>query len=389
MVRFAQSRVRWGDTMKYHLLFLCMVLAVTGCKSNNLPPAQMMFEPGPGVAGPGPGVMMGPGGPGGMGMGGGAHFGPGGMAAGRSSQIAFVGPDGMMIHWDVGQPGYFDSEPLVTPGRSNFPQGAIYRLKLTNIPARPGVELYPTIELAPTMPRTEAYLSHNAIPAQFTEEDFDQVTSGNFVTKVIYLPDAEFQELALAGVETLVSTRLDPGVDPIVEADRRGSILCIVRLGNKDLQIPDGRGEIPGNVIQEQVVPASFNASMGGGGRPIPMGVPMGGSGMVAGGGGMPPGFISGMTAPQYGMPISGTPIGLPGPPHIPLGGPAGLRKHSITNHTLVHMPKPTRKLSVNVKQSPGFSYPKPPNHVSIRERTTKAPIWFTQPLGNMFKFLK
>ena len=88
------------------------------------------------------------------------------------------------------------------------------------------------------MPRTEAFLAHNAIPVQFTEEDFDQVLSGNFVTKVIYLPDPEFQELALAGVETLVSTRLEPGVDPIVEADRRGAILAIVRMGNKDLQLP-------------------------------------------------------------------------------------------------------------------------------------------------------
>ena len=91
------------------------------------------------------------------------------------------------------------------------------------------------------MPRTEAFLAHNAIPVQFTEEDFDQVLTGNFVTKVIYLPDPEYQELALAGVETLVSTRLDPGVDPIVEADRRGAILAIVRLGNKDLQMPGGQ----------------------------------------------------------------------------------------------------------------------------------------------------
>jgi hypothetical protein len=89
-------------------------------------------------------------------------------------------------------------------------------------------------------------LAHNAIPAQFTEEDFDQVLSGNFVTKVIYLPDPEFQELALAGVETLVSTRLDPGVDPIVEADRRGAILAIVRIGNKDLEMPGGEAEYVG-----------------------------------------------------------------------------------------------------------------------------------------------
>ena len=115
----------------------------------------------------------------------------------------------------------------------------MYRLKLTNIPGRPGVELFPTLEVGPTMPRTEAFLAHNAIPVEFTDEDFDQVMTGNFVTKVIYLPDPEFQELALAGVDTLVSTRLDPGVDPIVEADRRGAILAIVRLGNKDLGIAD------------------------------------------------------------------------------------------------------------------------------------------------------
>ena len=146
----------------------------------------------------------------------------------------------MSVAWDVTAPGAFDSEPLIAPARYNFPQGAIYRLKLTNIPSRAGVELYPTLEVAPTTPRTDAYLAHNAIPVQFTEEDLDQVLSGNFVTKVIYLPDAEFQELALAGVETLVSTRLDPGVDPIVEADRRGTILAIIRVGNKDLEIPGG-----------------------------------------------------------------------------------------------------------------------------------------------------
>jgi len=50
-----------------------------------------------------------------------------------------------------------------------------YRLKITNVPSRPGVELYPTLEVGPVMPRTEAFLAHNAIPAQFTEEDFDQV----------------------------------------------------------------------------------------------------------------------------------------------------------------------------------------------------------------------
>ena len=106
--------------------------------------------------------------------------------------------------------------------------------------------------MAPVTPRTDAYLAHSPIPVQFTDEDLDQVLAGNFVTKVIYLPDPEFQELALAGVETLVSTRLDPGVDPIAEADRRGSILAILRIGNLDLQMPGQMMAMNGGIEQAQ-----------------------------------------------------------------------------------------------------------------------------------------
>ena len=334
---------------------------------NNLPPAEMLMEPGPGVGGPGPGIMA---------------TAPVNLAAVRTSQVAFVSPEGMAVSWDVGAPGQFDSEPLIVPGRYNFPQGAIYRIKLTNIPARPGVELYPTLEIGPPTPRTEAYLAHNAIPAQFTEEDFDQVLSGNFVTKVIYLPDPEFQELALAGVETLVSTRLDPGVDPIVEADRRGAILAIVRIGNKDLEMPGGEAELIGGGG-----PIPF-ASAGGGGGPGGPGCGPGGAPCFPGTtGAMPAGspsqFIAGMTAPQYGMPSCGTPIGLPGPPHVPLGIPAGLQKHVMVNHTKMHIPGPTRQLKIDVKEEPGFSYPQPVSHIHITEKTHVPPVIFRQPMGD------
>ncbi|HEV3005222.1 MAG TPA: hypothetical protein VGX78_12215 [Pirellulales bacterium] len=332
---------------------MSLVLAAAGCKApfyNNLPPAEQIMHPGPGVDGPGPGVMM-------LGE-------PGGVLPdpGARSQIIFAGPEGMVVAWEVAR-GEFDSEPLICPGRYNFPQGAIYRLKLTNIPGREGVELYPTLEVGAALPRTEAYLAHNAIPLQFTEEDFDQVLSGNFVTKVIYLPDPEYQELALAGVETLVSTRLDPGVDPIVEADKRGAILAIVRIGNKDLQVGgdeeiDGAGYVDG--YGDEAIQAGYCGPDGEGA--------------------LPPGLVAGATAPQYGMPISGTPIGLPGPPHIPLGIPAGLRKHTMVNHTHVHVPQPVEKIGVHVKQTPGMSYPKPPHKVFIHERVRSAWLNFRAP---------
>jgi len=160
-----------------------------------------------------------------------------------TSQVFFVEPDGMEIGWQTsngGAPTYLDAQ-LTAPARYNFRQGYIYRLKLSNIAQNPGLVLYPTIEVAPSTPATDAYLTHNPIPIQFTPEDFDQVRAGNFVTKVVYLPDPKFQEPAIAGLygaETIVSTRLEPGVDPILEADKRGTILLIVRVGAIDLEMP-------------------------------------------------------------------------------------------------------------------------------------------------------
>jgi hypothetical protein len=293
--------------------------------------------------------------------------------------VQFAGPHGMLVAWDVSAPGAFDAEPLVVPGRYNFPEGQIYRLKLTNIPypGKEGVELYPTLEIGPTVPRTQAFLAHNSIPAQFTQEDFDQVLSGNFVTKVIYLPDPEFQELALAGVETLVSTRLDPGVDPIVEADRRGAILAVVRMGNKDLQLPAAAAMVNG--MGGGVVQAGAVMGPNGCLYPAP---PAGGMGAAA----LPGAYISGVTGPTYGMPMSGTPIGLPGPPHIPHGIPAGLQQHQIVNHTKSHIPGPTDHVRIDVKQEPGFSYPKPVNHVWIKEQTMPSGVFFHQPHADKYQ---
>ncbi|MCE9630990.1 MAG: hypothetical protein K8S94_09815 [Planctomycetia bacterium] len=360
---------------------LAQIRPVATPHTNVLPPAAMLQHPGPGVDGPGPGIIH----PAsyeasleaaGVGMdGGGGSGGVYGMAP--TSQVGFVGPDGMQVRWDISMPGGFDSEPLVSPGRYDFPQGAIYRLKLTDIPGREGIELYPSLEVAPVTPRTAAYLAHNAVPFQLTEEDLDQVTSGNFVTKVVYLPDAEYQELAVAGVETLVSTRLDPGCDPVVEADRRGSILAIIRIGNKDLESPGAAGAAAGGLA------AGGAGTATPAGMAAPLGMPCGGDASQ-----LPPAFLAGMTAPQYGMPYVGTPIGLPGPAHIPLGIPAGLQKHTITNHTKMHIPPPSRSVGLHVQESPGLSYPKPARHAYVLERHDVPKIHLKQPHEDRTRFV-
>lgn len=411
-----------GKFMKRPVTKLSLLIAAatmaTGCVPvrHNLPPEQRLMEPGPGVGGPGPGVLGpvpvagGPmaGGPmaGGMGpMAGGimqagfADCGPDGLPAGAIAggaggmlaagammpavaptvQVTFGAPESMRVRFDATGGGMFDSEPLIVPARQNFPQGGLYRLKITNILNREGVELYPTLELAHANPRSGAYLAHNSIPVQFSQEDFDQVLTGNFVTKVIYLPDPEFQGPALAGVDMIVNHRLDPGIDPIVEADRRGSILAIIRLGDKDIEMAGGAeaGSMAGMMGPNiPGMPVAFAPALTEGCGPV---------GLAGGRPGNPmppslPGMVAGVTAPQYGMPMSGTPIGLPGPPHIPLGAPAGLKKHVIRNHTPMHMPQPVSEMKIDVRQAPGQSYPNPVSRIHLTEQNVNPGIPMTRP---------
>jgi hypothetical protein len=158
---------------------------------------------------------------------------PGNYPAMRTS-VKFVGPTDMSVSWYG--PAMAPVE-LRVPGSYNFAQAAVYRLKLTNIPNRPELALYPTLEVVPANLKTCTFLAHSSVPVAFTDEDFEQVKAGNYVIKVVYLPDPQFQDVVTSGPNELVSSRLEPGADPIAEASRRGSILLIVRLGNINLEL--------------------------------------------------------------------------------------------------------------------------------------------------------
>jgi hypothetical protein len=229
------------------------------------------------------------------------------------TEVRFVGPAGMKIAWYAPQPNGkvgFTPQYLEAPARYNFLQASIYRLKLSDIPHRPGVELYPTLEVVPSNVKTATFLAHSAVPVSFTEEDLEQVAAGNFVVKVIYLPDPAFQDLAATGPDEVVSTRLEPGVDPVLEAKRRGCILAIVRLGNIDLEAPNTPG-------MDAPPPGSPKP-------PFPPGGPMGPGGMP-----LPPGAM-GMMPP--GMPQGMMPPGMMPPGMLPPGMmPPGMMAPGMT----------------------------------------------------------
>jgi hypothetical protein len=374
--------------MKYYFLALgTLLLVCVGCRLDGqhildhgvekgvytAPPAERLYRPGPMVDGPGPGVMPMLAGPAGVP----GYSGSPGLSV-RETQIKFVGPAGMQLGWQAAG-GYAENQ-ITAPARHNFRQGAVYRLKLTKIPGagREGLTLYPTIQVYPSAPATDAYLVHNSVPIDITDEDLDQVEANNFVTKVIYLPDPRYQELAVAGVETLVSTRLEPGVDPVAEADRRGTILIVFRLGNMDLEMPNPATAAAGQQGIDQVSYRTIDGAHSQFAEPVPISplevglsavpAPM----IVANTGipGMPAvGPISGVGGtPVYGYPITGTPIGLPGPPHLPFGAPAGLQSFTMRNLSKDKLPRPVDHMLVDVEHNPGYSVPPPVKHIQYSE---------------------
>jgi hypothetical protein len=206
----------------------------------------------------------------------------------------------MKIAWYAPTPdgkAGFTTQYLEAPGRYNFMQAAIYRLKLSDIPNRPGVELYPTLEVVPTNNRTSTFLAHSAVPIGFTEEDFQQVAAGNYVVKVIYLPDPQFQDLAATGLGEVVSSRLEPGADPIAEAHRRGSILLVIRLGNIDLEAPNTPAmDAPSQYAPKHIMPPPGMMIPPPGMMPPPPGMMPPPPGMV------PPGMTPPVPQPQPPM---------------------------------------------------------------------------------------
>jgi hypothetical protein len=197
-------------------------------------PSHVAMGPPPGSVPPGNMTLP----PNLAGMPPGAAHGPAPFLAQRT-EVRFLAPAGMKVAWFAPSPASkngFTAQALDVPGRYNFVQGAIYRLKLTDVPNREGIPYFPTLEVVPTNIKTAGFLAHSSVPVSFTAEDFEQVAAGNYLVKVIYLPDPQFQDLAATGPNEVVSSRLEPGVDPIAEACRRGSILLVVRLGNIDLE---------------------------------------------------------------------------------------------------------------------------------------------------------
>jgi uncharacterized repeat protein (TIGR01451 family) len=149
--------------------------------------------------------------------------------------VRFQGPEGMIVEVLGPMPSPIptaDRTGLLTVG---LQRGVGYRLRIANIPERPGVELFPVIEVVGHLHRPEG-IDPGKYPIRviFTLEDLDPVLAqGRLVTKVIYLEDPDQALPFRMPKDQVPVVTLNPTEHPLRVAAALGRPMAIVRMGGR------------------------------------------------------------------------------------------------------------------------------------------------------------
>lgn len=149
--------------------------------------------------------------------------------------VRFQGPEGLAV--EVLSPS---PEPVpIGDGRGiatvGLRRGVGYRLRLSNIPYRPGAELFPVIEVVGHLHRPEG-IDPGKYPIRviFRQADLDDVVDlGRLVTKVVYLEDPEQAIPFKLPKDQVTALTLNPSEPPLRVASALGRPMAIVRMGGR------------------------------------------------------------------------------------------------------------------------------------------------------------
>ncbi len=154
------------------------------------------------------------------------------QAAGRVRGFEFQSvrvelPSTGQVTWFVGS---FDD--VHSGGQVGLAVGQSYRVRLSEMPEFPGIELYPSIEMLDRLHPPPGYAESFPVPVTFAVEELEAVIEGRMITKVVYLEQpqlaAPFELTADIAVRTVNSR-----INLIEEADKAGRPLALIRLGGR------------------------------------------------------------------------------------------------------------------------------------------------------------
>jgi uncharacterized repeat protein (TIGR01451 family) len=128
--------------------------------------------------------------------------------------------------------------------------GYIYRPRLTGFPSRPGLTLYPTLEVRGTL-KLPPVLAASRFPAAvtFNELDIERLLSGSLLTRVVYLenPCKAFAEPAR--VDQPIEVELPPDRNLLDESRQYGRPVLVVRSGDRSATEAELRRQSVPNTI--------------------------------------------------------------------------------------------------------------------------------------------
>lgn len=132
--------------------------------------------------------------------------------------------------------------PLEAPALAAIQVGSVYRLRISDLPEWPGVDLYPTVELIDRLHPPRGREAEFPVPITFTEQELRYAVQGRLVTKVVYLeqPDRATAQRNSTAARTRI---VDPRENVLAAADEAGRPMAIVRLGGR---VPDPHMPEPG-----------------------------------------------------------------------------------------------------------------------------------------------
>ena len=152
--------------------------------------------------------------------------------------VRFSGPPGLEIEL-VEPPPIFQSSPSDEPDPGaltvGLQVGVGYRLRIANLPNRPGAEFFPVVEVVGHLHRP-ASVDPTRFPIRVVfglDDLIDVADNGRLVTQIIYLEDpSQAIPISLPAEEIPVVT-LDSVEEPLRVADALGRVMAIVRLGGR------------------------------------------------------------------------------------------------------------------------------------------------------------
>ncbi len=107
-----------------------------------------------------------------------------------------------------------------------------YRLRLSEMPEFPGIELFPSIEVIDRLHPPSGQSDAFPLPIAFSIEEIEAAVEGRMVTKVVYLEQPQLALPFELTSDTAVRT-VNARLNLIEEADKAGRPLALIRLGGR------------------------------------------------------------------------------------------------------------------------------------------------------------